>query len=118
MVPWLVAILSSSGVGLLLATHRARNPIGWLLLANGLILAFHALVSTYVNYAVQADPGALPGGEWAVLLEQRTWPTLFVTFTAVAFIFPDGRLVSPRWRPMAVVAAVSYAVLIVVSLFA
>ena len=30
-----VAILASTGVGLLLALRRHTNPIGWLLLANG-----------------------------------------------------------------------------------
>jgi signal transduction histidine kinase len=117
-VAWLAAMLAPTAVGLLLATRRPANPIGWLLLAHGLVLMFHAAVSTHVDYAVQHDPGALPGGEWAVLFEQRAWPTLFVVPTAIAFIFPDGRLPSPRWRAFAVIGAASLAVLVVVSLFA
>ena len=33
--------------------------------------------------------------------------------TAIAWVFPDGRLPSPRWRPWAIGAALSYAGLIV-----
>ena len=34
-----VAILASTGIGLLLALRRHTNPIGWLLLANAIVLA-------------------------------------------------------------------------------
>jgi signal transduction histidine kinase len=115
---WLTATLASSAVGLLLATRRGDNPIGWLLVANGLVLAASAVAATYADYAVLAEPGALPGGEWAVLFNERGWPTLFVCVTAIAFVFPDGRLPSPAWRRVAVVTVASFAVLIVVSLLA
>ena len=114
---WLAAMLSATGFGFLLARRRPENPIGWLLLAIGLVLAFHAIASTHVNYAVQQDPGALPGGEWAVLVEQRAWPTLFVFPTAIALLFPDGRLPSPRWRVPAIAFATSFVVLVVAALF-
>jgi hypothetical protein len=52
-----------------------------------------------------------------VLFEDRGWPALFAAVTAIAFVFPDGRLPSPRWRPIALAATASFAVLIVVSLF-
>ncbi len=32
------------------------------------------------------------------------WPVLFLWPLALAFVFPDGRLPSPRWRPAAAVA--------------
>ena len=118
IVPWLVATFASTGVGFVLAVRLQRNPIGWLLMLNGLVLISHAVVSTWVNYAVREDPGALPGGEWAVLIEQRSWPTLFVAVTAIAYVFPDGRLIpTRRWRVMATVAAASFALLVVAALF-
>ena len=113
---WLAATLGASAVGLLLATRRRDNPIGWLLLANGLVLAAFAVATTYADYALLAEPGALPGGEWAVLFNERGWPLLFVCATAIAFVFPDGRLPSPRWRWVATATAASFSVLIVVSL--
>jgi signal transduction histidine kinase len=117
IVPWLAGALASTGVGFVLATRGAQNPIGWLLLANGLVLVANGVAEGYADYAVLEDPGALPGGEWAVLFTERGWPTLFVAVTAIAFVFPNGRLPSPRWRWIAVVAAASFATLIVVALF-
>ncbi len=115
---WCIATLASSAVGLLLATRCGGNPIGWLLLANGLALAASAVAITYAEYAVLAEPGALPGAKWAVLHTERAWPLLFVCPTAIAFVFPDGRLPSPAWRRVAGAAAASFAVLIVLSLLA
>jgi len=117
-VAWAAAALASSGVGLVLATRRAGNPIGWLLLANGLVLTVHYVATPYADYAVLAEPDTLPGGEWAVLIHERAWPTLFICVAAIALVFPDGRLPSPRWRRVAILATVSFAGLTVVSLLA
>jgi signal transduction histidine kinase len=114
---WAAAGLASSGVGLVLALRRADNPIGWLLLANGIVLTLHQVATPYADYTVLEDPDALPGAEWAVLFHERAWPTLFIFPTAIALVFPDGRLPSPRWRRVAVIAAASFAALTVVSLF-
>jgi signal transduction histidine kinase len=115
---WGLAILASTGVGLLLATRRRENPIGWLLLANGLVITAMGLAEAYADYAVLAHPGALPGAAWGILVSERAWPLLFAAITAIAWIFPDGRLPSPRWRRYAIAGAVSYAVLLIVSLLA
>jgi signal transduction histidine kinase len=115
---WSVATFASSGVGLVLATRRGSNPVGWLLLANGLVLAAMGTADSVARYAVLAHPGALPGAAWAVLVNERAWPLLFVFVTAIAWVFPDGRLPSPRWRPYAIAAAASYTVLIVLSFLA
>ena len=115
-VAWATAALASSGAGLVLAIRRSANPIGWLLLANGLVLVAHQVATPYADYTVLEHPGALPGAEWAVLFHERAWPTLFICVTAIALVFPDGRLPSPRWRPIAIVAGASFAALTVVSL--
>jgi signal transduction histidine kinase len=115
---WSLAGFSSTGVGLLLATRRRSNPIGWLLLVNGAVIATLGLSESYADYAILARPGALPGASWGVLVSQRAWPLLFVAITAIAWVFPDGRLPSPRWRPYAIAGAVSYAILVVLSFLA
>ena len=114
---WLAATFASAGAGFVLATRRGENPIGWILLANGLVLIAIGLADAYARYTVVVDPGALPGGEWAVLVSERLWPALFAGVAAIAWVFPDGRLPSPRWPRAAVAAVGSYALLIVVSLF-
>ena len=117
VVAYVLATLASALTGLILALRLPRNAIGWLLLANGLVLAAMAVADSWVAYAVLAEPGALPGGAWAVLFGERGWPLLFAAVTAVAWLFPDGRLPGPRWRPYAVAAAGAFAALIVLSLF-
>ena len=118
LLAWSVAGFSSTGVGLLLATRRRGNPIGWLLLLNGAVIVTLGLSESYADYAILAHPDALPGASWGVLLSQRAWPLLFAAITAIAWVFPDGRLPSPRWRPYAIAGAVSYALLVVLSFLA
>jgi hypothetical protein len=91
LLAWSLATFSSTGVGLLLATRRRANPIGWLLLVNGVIIATLGLAESYADYAILAHPGALPGASWGVLFGQRAWPLLFAAITAIAWIFPGSQ---------------------------
>jgi hypothetical protein len=79
------------------------------------VLVAHQVATPYADYTVLEDPGALPGAQWAVLLHERAWPTLFICVTAIALVFPDGRIPSPRWRPIAVVAGVALTVVSLLS---
>jgi signal transduction histidine kinase len=112
-----VVVLASSGVGLLVAFRRPGHPIGWLLLANAFLLTTIGFAQAYAAYALQEQPGALPGPEWAVLWDQSAWPLLFAVLIAIAFVFPDGRLPSPRWRRVAFGTAAAFAVFLVLSFF-
>jgi len=100
-------------VGALIATRRPRNSIGWILILGALSLAPVLAASPYAWVALRANPGSLPGGSWAALLSSL-WPAFFAWPLAVAFVFPDGRLPSPRWRPYAFFAAGSFALLLLV----
>ena len=98
-------ILVTFVVGWLLVLRRAGGVIGWLLLANWLVLLTAALASTYAGYAYGTGhdlPGARAGAIW----DTHGWPLLFAAFLAIALVVPDGHLLSPRWRPVAWVAAV------------
>jgi hypothetical protein len=121
--PWWVSALGavaglvSLGLGLLIALRRPGNPIALLLFANAAILALSGVAEGYAAYAVLESPGALAGAEWAVLWIEAAWPLLFAPVVAIAFVFPDGRLPSRRWRRGAVgVAATFVGALVVGSL--
>ncbi|MDP9188382.1 MAG: histidine kinase [Actinomycetota bacterium] len=92
------ALVVTTGVGLLLALRVPRNPIGWLLLANGAILAISGSADIYGAYALE-HPGTA-GGRLAAIWSTNGWPLLFACVVAIAFVFPDGRLPSSsrRWR--------------------
>jgi len=121
--PWwqaalgLTAILVSVTIGLLITVRRDGHPIGWLLLANGLIIAMSGVAQGYARYAVQEDLGALPGAEWAVLWDQSAWPLLFGVILAIVLLFPDGRLPSPRARWIAIGGAAAIGGFTVLSFF-
>jgi signal transduction histidine kinase len=114
LYPFLFCAVSiPAGVGVLIATQRPRNPIGWILVLGALSLAPVLAASPYAWVALRAHPGSLPGGSWAALLSSL-WPVFFAWPLAVAFVFPDGRLPSSRWHPYALFAAGSFALLLFV----
>jgi len=59
-VPFVVAILSASTVGAVLASRRPRHPVGWLLLTLGLSVTVDGVAAGYAYYGTLARPGALP----------------------------------------------------------
>jgi signal transduction histidine kinase len=113
----IAAVLVCGAIGLLLVLQRPRNVIGWLLLANSALVALSGFAAAYAINALLAHPGSLPGGRLAALWDTACWPTLFVGLIAVAFVFPDGHLPSPRWRRVVVAAALSFLLLQISVLF-
>ena len=103
-----VGILTSLGVGLLVSVRLPKQPLGWLLLANAVVISIAGLADSYGRYAALAHPGALPGGDWAALWADASWPLLFAGVVAIVYLFPDGRLPSARWRPMAWIGVASF----------
>lgn len=118
LYPFLAAaVLAPAVLGALIVTRHPRNPIGWILVLGALSLGAVLAASPYAWVALYAQPGSLPGGSWAALVASL-WPAFFAWPLAVAFVFPDGRLPSPRWRPYAVFAACSVTSLVVLLVIA
>jgi hypothetical protein len=81
-------------VGALIASRRPENPIGWICLAAGL----------FWMYIVVEDsiPGAAPYPETIDALILWLWvPPVGLLGIYMILLFPDGRLPSRRWRPLA-----------------
>ncbi|MDQ3362908.1 MAG: hypothetical protein M3534_14830 [Actinomycetota bacterium] len=95
-------------VGALVASRRPRNTIGWLFLAFAVVAAFVASADRYASYALVEHPGSLPGGDWVAWLASGIWHPAFGFFVFAFLLFPDGRLPSARWRPVAWIAAANY----------
>jgi hypothetical protein len=88
-------------VGAFLAGRRPANPVGWLLLGWGLVMAFGAFAGAYVDRGLVRDPGALPGPDWVAWAEGVVWHPAFGLLAFLLLLFPHGRLPSRRWRPFA-----------------
>jgi hypothetical protein len=102
------------GAGALLTWRRPGHPVGWILAATGLVQA--ADFATF-EYGLAASAGrSLPGSAYAGWVQLWIWVP-FVTLVAVylVLLFPDGRLPSPRWRPVSWLAG-GFAILAVAGL--
>src|SRR4029450_13957782 len=49
-------------IGLVMASRRRENPLGWLLLVAGLGLGVVSFSRAYAVHTLVADPGSLPAG--------------------------------------------------------
>jgi hypothetical protein len=95
-------------VGALVASRQPHNPIGWLFLVFAVVAAFVSFGDRYASYALVEHPGSLPGGDWVAWLSSAIWHPAFGFFVFAFLLFPDGRLPSARWRPVAWIAAANY----------
>jgi hypothetical protein len=86
-------------VGFAVAVRQPRNPIGWVLLIAP--IGAQLLPSVATSYAELAYRLGyhLPLGTAALLLGY-SWTVAAPLLLLVILLFPDGRLPSPRWRPV------------------
>lgn len=110
--------LSFAPVGAVIAVHRSRNAVGWLLLTSGLLFAVQSAAGEYWVAAHAGRPFALPGQIAALLLNANIWLPALALFGAVFLLFPDGRLPSRHWRLLIYVLAGSTLAELAVSLLA
>ncbi len=101
--PWweegvLEAIGFSTVGAVIVSRGSSRNPIGWLFCATGLLFGTTNFTAQYAIYTILAAPGSLPGGEAAA------WITSWLPYLGLGFmlfillLFPNGRVLSDRWR--------------------
>jgi hypothetical protein len=88
----------SAAVGLLLVHRLPRHPVGWLLTLFALLFGV-AGVGDVVAVGAPGTSAAQVGG-W---LSSWLWVPAINTLSLTTLLFPDGRLVAPRWRAAAAV---------------
>jgi hypothetical protein len=108
----LLAFTASMVVGAVVVAHRPDNAIGWIFSATGLLSSTGLLALEYAEYAYLTRPGSLPGAVLAAWF-QWWWLLMFaLIFVFTLLLFPTGRLLSARWRPIGMVAAVATAAVV------
>ena len=78
--------------------RQPRNVVGWLLMVPGLVLPATVAAGAWL-LTLDPPPTHVDPLLW-VLLWATTWSWLVLIFPIFALLqtFPDGRLLSPRWR--------------------
>jgi hypothetical protein len=98
----LAIVLTFSVVGAVIASRHPRNTIGWIFCTMGLVAGLGNLASGYAEYWLTSGSGTQSLGETAAWFASWWWTFLvIVPTTFLLLLFPDGRLPSPRWRPVA-----------------
>jgi len=98
----LATLLAFSVVGAIIASHHPRNTIGWLFCSVGLVVGFDTLARGYAEFSYSGSSGSRSLAETAAWFSSWSWTLLVVVPTTfLLLMFPDGRLPSPRWRPVA-----------------
>lgn len=116
---WVVTGLFSGGlgfvplsgfvvVGVVVSTKRTKNPVGWLLLVSGWLFSLSVLLSAYGQAAVEGNADSVLGS-WARWGSTLTGGALlaFMVIVFLPLLFPEGRLLSPRWRAVVWLALVT-----------
>ena len=95
-----VAAAAWATLGVLIV-RRAANIIGWIMLGEGMGLAFLGLGSAYAVTGIVTHPGALPAAKLAGTLAECSFSPVTFLIAFMFLLFPTGKLPSPRWRPVA-----------------
>ena len=94
-------------VGALLVAKRPANPVGWVMAAVALVVGLGLVGDAYAAYVMttRGRPDALAVmGAW---VQNWYWYLLLsLALIYLPLLFPDGRLPSRRWLPVAVLAGI------------
>ncbi|WP_155358116.1 histidine kinase [Acrocarpospora macrocephala] len=84
-------------IGALILARLPRHPVGWLFCVGGAGVTLQAL---FGGYAAYGDGLGWPGADLAAWSLNWVFFTGFGPLLLLPLLLPDGRLPSPRWRPV------------------
>lgn len=87
--------------GAVVVRSRPRNAVGWGLLIAALIGPY-LLAATIAGWSVLVRSDPLPGTDAMLWLATWGFVPYFFVLPFVLLLFPDGRPVTPRWRPVVI----------------
>ena len=92
-------------VGAIIVARRPGNAVGWLYVLTGVLEGVITAGLAYAGLTLVSDPDALGVSmAWANGVVDYAIPFSFAAL--VLSLFPDGRLVGPRWRVVVVLAVI------------
>ena len=91
-------VASMLTIGALVVRRQPGNRIGWLFLALGGLSELWAFSQGWATYGIVTSPGSLPFTTLAAWVYQWSLAVGLVLFIPIFLLFPDGKLLSRRWR--------------------
>ena len=89
-------------VGVLVAVRKPGNAVGWILLAIGATWGLDLVCSGYATYGLQLHRGSHELAAVSAAVDGMLWvPGIGLTGVFLLLLFPDGHLLTPRWRWLA-----------------
>jgi hypothetical protein len=96
-----LAVLAYAGSGRLITSRRPGNAVGWLLGLIGVSIATSTFVEQYTVYGLATARGSVPAARQVGTLAGAAAVLTVILLLFLILLFPDGRLPSRRWRPVA-----------------
>ena len=107
-------VLGFATVGALITSRHSSNPVGWICIAVALAYVLASVADSVVNNYTQVVRDGSAIVRLSVAFGESLWVVgLGLGATLLVLLFPDGKLPSPRWRP---IAWASVTILIIVPL--
>jgi signal transduction histidine kinase len=115
---YLAVTASFACVGAIVATRRRHNILGWAMWAGGVVVAVEWFGFVYADVSIRLHGGSLPATvPFAWISTWLFYPMVGLILIVIPLLFPDGRLPSARWRPIAVAALLSVGIASLVDAF-
>ena len=106
---WAIAVVFGT-TGTLISRRQPANPIGWIFLAAALSAGLGAVCGSYADYVVATGDGPVLPARIAAQYSELSWmPFMLLPATFLLALFPDGHLLSRRWRPVGWCAGIGLA---------
>jgi hypothetical protein len=100
----ILTALTSPVIGALIVAGDRRNLLGWVLCLDGVVLGIFSFTGQYAPLALGLTDrhATLPGGDFASWLSAWTnIPGIVLATVFLVLLFPDGRVPTRRWLPVA-----------------
>jgi hypothetical protein len=112
-VPVAAAHVGLATVGAVVASRQPRHPVGWLLLAFGVLGNASFVIGGYADYGLLARPGTLPAARLVAAYFPADAAVAFACLGFILLLTPTGSLPSARWRWWAILTAATPIALLV-----